>query len=279
MMAAQKAAGKMAQGKRTDLGLPETQVSKPTLKEVNIDKNLAKSARKALPVESPQTLKLAAYGVRVAQVILKATTHYQVTPSDRIQSVKSSIMPNMGKGILLLVVVSVLIISCGNIGIVGDNQTIIQGDNVVVNYSAVVTPDGTTNGFQENADTGEQTATEIAELATTDLEYGLEFTDIVYSPYADLYGHSKVYLNFLLRNIGSTVLSEVDIICRFNYADLSFQYHEYHLDEDIAPGLLNVESDVISAAWPTSIEFLQITVNNSVLLSLATPYVLYPNTP
>ena len=69
MMAAQKEAGKMAQGKRTDLGLPETQVSKPTLKEVNIDKNLAKSARKALPVESQETPKLAPCGVRVAIVV------------------------------------------------------------------------------------------------------------------------------------------------------------------------------------------------------------------
>ena len=194
-------------------------------------------------------------------------------------------MPNMGKGILLLVLVAG-VISCGNVGVVGDNQTIIQGENVdvvVVNYSAVITPDGTTNGFQGDAESGEQIATEIAELATTNYEYGLEFTDIVYSrgegTYAgDGFLSNYVYLNFLLRNIGITYLVDVDIICRFNYTS-HYEYYEYHLTEDIAPGLLNVESDSVdtkTSAHPTSKEFLQIIVNNTVLLTLEPPYILYP---
>lgn len=126
-----------------------------------------------------------------------------------------------------------VVISCGN---VGDNQPIVHGDNatVFVNYSAIITPDGTTNGFKENIDTGEQTAIKIAELATTNLEYGLEFTNIVYSLVYD-----RVYLNFLLRNIGITYLYDVYIICRFTYTS-PVQYYEYWLREDIAPGLLNV---------------------------------------
>ena len=66
MMAAQKEAGKMQDGgdaaKARVKDKPE--VIKPTLLDAGIDKNLAKSARKALPVESQETPKLAPYGVR-----------------------------------------------------------------------------------------------------------------------------------------------------------------------------------------------------------------------
>ena len=40
-MAAQRDAGLMAQGRRTDLGFEKTQVEQPTLSEIGIDKNLA----------------------------------------------------------------------------------------------------------------------------------------------------------------------------------------------------------------------------------------------
>jgi hypothetical protein len=49
MIAAQKEAGKMAKpGPKPEIGLNDNPNS-PTLKEVNIDKNLANSARKAMP--------------------------------------------------------------------------------------------------------------------------------------------------------------------------------------------------------------------------------------
>ncbi len=68
-------------------------------------------------------------------------------------------------------------------------------------------------------------------------------------------------------------------ICRFNYSNGARQYYEFYLTEDIQPGLLGIEEErVITdlSADPTSIDFIQIIVNEAVLLSPATPYVLYP---
>lgn len=53
-MAAQRDAGKMAQGKRTDLGPVATQVDSPTLSDAGIDKHLADRARKMAAIPNDE---------------------------------------------------------------------------------------------------------------------------------------------------------------------------------------------------------------------------------
>jgi len=191
---------------------------------------------------------------------------------------------------VLLLIATALVISCAPgtdiVGVVGDNQTTVQIDDgtvIINNYSAaVVSPDGTINAFAVDETTGDFTATEIIDLQVADIEYGLDFTDIVYTSAPGRCcapSNTRVYLNFLLRNFGTATLTSVKMICRFNYGNGTRQYYEFWLTKNIQPGLLGIEEVDVSTdttAHPTSIDFIQIIVNGTVLLSPETPYVLYP---